>query len=127
MSLSSSDRARYARHLLLSQLGEAGQERLLAARVGVRADVPPDVGVLQVARAYLSRAGVQLGSHDDASHIVSLPSARDVATTATIPELEPAARALLGALAAVRAVQDIAELPSRAPQTLPFAISSEEA
>jgi predicted trehalose synthase len=56
VALSERDRVRYARQLLLPQLGEAGQERLLGARLYVSAQADP--GALAVAQSYLARAGV---------------------------------------------------------------------
>lgn len=142
MGLSERDRQRYARHLLLTQVGEAGQERLLAAKLRVHADA--DRGVLEVARTYLERAGLSLtvrdaGSEPDSLHTAQadelrLPSSEDVARVAGGVELAEAARALLGALAAVSAIQRavearagvVAQAPSPTPP-LSFAISSEDA
>ncbi|MDB4972443.1 MAG: hypothetical protein JWN48_784 [Myxococcaceae bacterium] len=131
MPLSERDRTRYARHLLLSQLGEAGQERLLAAAVHARADADP--GALAVARCYLERAGVQVASRESllekgtSSAELDLGSSADVTRIAGSSALEEATRALLGALAAVRAIQEAAALPASLPLPQSFTLSSEEA
>jgi hypothetical protein len=153
--LSARDRTRYARHLLLAQLGEAGQERLLAAHV--RANVDADPGALAVARRYLTRAGVHV---DDASSAVQAPelasqpeppelrvqaqqararfplqvaTSQRLATLAGAPALREAARALAGALSAVNTLQSILGVQGSTLSGAPvdpqifFAISSEEA
>ena len=148
MGLSERDRQRYARHLLLAQLGEAGQARLLSAAVYAPQEVDVDAGALEVARSYLERAGLRvvvhdtLAEHGTAAEPLSLPSRQQVARIAGIPALEEAARALAGALSAVHAIQRAVGLPgaeavpflasqfsARAPDSAlrPFAISSEEA
>ncbi|MDB4976512.1 MAG: hypothetical protein JWN48_4853 [Myxococcaceae bacterium] len=131
MALSDRERTRYARQLLLSQLGEAGQERLL--RAAACAPAQADGGALEVARIYLERAGVRvvvhesLPEHGTHAQELALPSSAELTRIAGAPELEPAARALMGALAAVRALQDAAALPSSPLPSQSFAISSEEA
>lgn len=133
MALSGRERARYARHLLLAQLGEAGQERLLAARVVANGDADP--GALGVARRYLTRAGVQVAdsAHVDATstyaerlHADATPrpheasrspaqavsslqvaTSDEVAAMAGHPSLREAARALAGALSAVSTLQSL--------------------
>jgi hypothetical protein len=154
VALSGRDRSRYARHLLLTQLGEAGQERLLAAQV--RADGDADPGALEVARCYLSRAGVsvcsfeaeQTGRIDDeparaeandkpapdrAEWPLHVATADEVDAMAGVPALHEAARALAGALSAVGALLSALGLSGSTlsgapvkPQII-FAISSEEA
>jgi hypothetical protein len=132
VALSGRDRARFARHLLLAQLGEAGQERLLAAHVLANGDADP--GALAVARRYLTRAGVQvadaslrsraggrastLEASEQARVSASAPregapsplhvaTTNDVARMAGHPALREAARALAGALAAVNTLQSL--------------------
>jgi len=130
MGLSAHDRTRYARHLLLPQLGEAGQARLLATRL--RAQSAADLGVLEVARTYLVRSGVTLvdapraGAQDDTQEL-PLPTESEVARVAGRPALTEAARALLGALAAVDAIRTATGLGTGAGLPEHFAISSEEA
>lgn len=115
-------RERYARHLLLPQVGEAGQRRLLETVLTADAG---DAGVLAVAQRYLERAGVrvsQQGAPEGALRL-SVASSERVAQTAGDPALLPAARALLGALAAVDAIRSVLELPGRA-QSEPIRLSS---
>ena len=139
MSLSERDRQRYARHLLLTQLGEAGQARLLSAVVHAGAEADP--GALEVARTYLERAGVRVTVHDSVpehgTHAdrLALPTRAEVERVAGTAPLEEAARALLGALAAVTAIQHAAGLSPAGPRATErtpthsqsFAISSEDA
>jgi len=128
MELSEQDRIRFARHLLLPQLGEAGQRRLLRARVRPAADADP--GALAVARTYLARAGVAvIDASDDGADAVPLAvsSESEVSRVAGRPELRVAARALLGALAAVEAIQTAAGVATRARAPDLLSISSEDA
>ena len=131
MALSGRDRTRYARHLLLTQLGEAGQERLLSAQVVANGDA--DAGALAVARRYLTRAGVKVcdgaledswparpsgtdeptgpqtnepaGAGASAPAALRVATAEQVASMAGHPGLQHAARALAGALSAVNTLQ----------------------
>ena len=129
MALSERDRARYARHLLLSQLGEAGQERLLAAELHAPTDA--DRGALEVARTYLTRAGaavsVELALDDAVGPMLDVPSSAALAQIAGSFELLPAARALCGALSAVQAIKRVTGLTESHSQSQIFAISSEDA
>jgi adenylyltransferase/sulfurtransferase len=73
------DRARYARQMLVAEIGEAGQARLLAATARVAGDGLHH----EIATAYASRAGigtVLAGPIDDAlaPSFVSTPAARAV-------------------------------------------------
>ena len=132
MTLSARERARYARQLLLPQLGEAGQARLLAARF--RAPGGADASAVSVASEYLERAGLRVivASERDSSDttsecIVELSglSPDEIARVAGEPVLEEAARALVGALAAidaVRAVVGFCGQPSRAIPSLSVAL-----
>jgi hypothetical protein len=110
MSLSDTQRARYARHLLLPELGEAGQLRLCSGRIRHAADRDP--GALAVARDYLARAGVGEGALGDAPEVWMDVS--DPAQLAARPELIEAARALCGAFAAVEAIKALAGLGTSA-------------
>jgi adenylyltransferase/sulfurtransferase len=56
MALRDDQVRRYARHILLPEVGGVGQERLLAAEVAV--DVAPPGAAAAVALAYLAAAGV---------------------------------------------------------------------
>jgi hypothetical protein len=113
-------RERYARHLLLPQVGEAGQRRLLETVLRAAAG---DDGTFAVAREYLHRAGVRVA--DDGVAGLEVPSSERVAQTAGDPALLPAARALLGALAAVDAIRSTLGLPGRAESEL-LLLSSED-
>jgi hypothetical protein len=98
--LDPADKRRYARHLLLADVGEAGQARLLAARVQLEPSADP--GAAEVAREYLARAGVQVG---ETGALVSLPSREAVSALAGSAFLHEAAAALAGAFAAVEAIK----------------------
>lgn len=134
MGISAHDRARYARHLLLPQLGEAGQARLLATTLGTPPDA--DQGALAVAARYLTRAGVcvevakdmEATSHEAVGGSLSLrvPDSDEITRIAGRPALIEAARALAGALAAVNAIKEAARIEARPESPIP-AISSEEA
>ncbi len=106
--------ARYARHLLLPQVGEVGQRRLLETALRIEGDA----GVVKVAERYLSRAGVRV----DGAETRSVASTLEVARVAGDPALEPAARAVLGALAAVEVIRETLSLPGR--ESEPFVLSS---
>ncbi|RMH38882.1 MAG: hypothetical protein D6689_18320 [Deltaproteobacteria bacterium] len=56
MELTADQMRRYARHILLPDVGGVGQRRLLSARVAV--DVTPPAAAAHVALAYLAAAGV---------------------------------------------------------------------
>jgi hypothetical protein len=111
-------RQRYARHLLLSEIGETGQARLCAARVRVR--VTSDPRAVAVARDYLERAGLEVLDAGDAGAglDVPVPDAQAVRVLAGGEALEEAGAALAGAFAAVEAIKAVlgvgvyAELPS---------------
>ena len=59
MPLSESQIQRYARHILLPEVGGVGQEKLLAAEVRVRGERD----VTELAGNYLSAAGVRVDAH----------------------------------------------------------------
>jgi adenylyltransferase/sulfurtransferase len=125
MALTTRDRTRYARQLLLPQIGEAGQLRLLAARV--REPLQADAGALSVACSYLARAGLRTTSDAEAPEL-SLVSSREVARLAGDPALIEAARALAGALAAVDALRAVAGFDGRAQTVIPtLSVTAEDA
>ncbi len=103
MALSQDDRRRFARHLSLGEIGEAGQARL----VGLRAALPEDAdrGAGAIAEAYLRRAGFELAAPADAEVIAQVPTTERVMAIAGDPSLLEAARSLTGALAAVDAMK----------------------
>jgi sulfur-carrier protein adenylyltransferase/sulfurtransferase len=121
MGLSDAQRTRYARHLLLPELGEAGQLRLLAA--SARPEGSPDAGALAVARDYLSRAGLRV-SGEASAVALELPDADAVARLAGAPELAEAARALAGAFAAVEAIKAAAGIGSRGALAPQFSLAA---
>ena len=122
MALAEHDRVRFARHLLLPEIGASGQERLNAARV--RVSEGADAGARAVSSEYLARAGLRVSPEGE--HAVSLPTGAEVEALAGAPELVEAARALVGALAAVEAVKAVLELGEPLKQP-PRHLSSEEA
>jgi hypothetical protein len=143
VALSGRDRSRYARHLLHTQLGEAGQERLLAAELRANGDADP--GALAVAQCYLARAGVGLTEQAStetggqpappsrAAWPLHVATSSEVSAMAGVPALHEAAQALSGALSAVAALLSVVGLTGSTlagapvkPQII-FAISSEEA
>ncbi|HKU39045.1 MAG TPA: hypothetical protein VJR89_12880 [Polyangiales bacterium] len=109
------DKALYARQILLSELGLAGQARLAASRVRFAAE--SDARVSEVARDYLLRAGVGSAAEPDRS--LAAMSCGDVAACAGTPELEACAAWLLGAWTAVEAIKASAGIAA------PVALSAE--
>lgn len=95
MALDEETRRRFARHLLLAEVGERGQARLLAH--ATRIDGDPRA--VEAARMYLERAGVSVDA--DASDV----SAAEVRPLPERPELDEAAAFLSGALAAVESIK----------------------
>jgi hypothetical protein len=115
---------RYARHLLLAEIGEAGQMRLAATRVFLPAEADPRA--LAVARDYLERAGLATGTsgaveRDVNAHVLD---AAAVSVLAGRAELEEAAAALAGAFAAVEAVKSAlgVGVPAQLPKTLELGV-----
>jgi hypothetical protein len=127
MPLTQTERARYARHLLLPELAEPGQERLLAARV--RFDASADSEAAAVAEAYLLRAGVAVEADANAPDglRVDIGDAARCAALAGRVELLEAARALAGAFAAVEAIKALAGFGSAGSLSPELSLLSEEA
>ncbi len=96
MSLGAAARRRYARQLLLGEIGEAGQERLLDAEFA--AGAVSDVSAFAAAADYLRRAGC---SQADTGDEVSVPDGAAVARFAGEPSLMEPAAAIIGAFSAV--------------------------
>ena len=96
MSLDAAARRRYARQLLLGEVDEAGQLRLLKARF--RRAEGSDADALAVAEDYLERAGCLMG--DDGTPLL-VPSDASVSEFATDASLRAPAAAVMGAFAAV--------------------------
>lgn len=123
MSLTDAQRRRYARHLLLAELGEHGQARLVASRV--RFDADADAGAREVAQSYLARAGVEEDAAEGTP--VDVMGYAALLQLAGRPELIEAARALSGALAAVEAIKALAGFGSTGTRGLDASLATEEA
>jgi hypothetical protein len=102
LSLDAAARRRYARQLLLGEIGEAGQKRLLAARFRQGADA--DSGAYAVAADYLERAGC---SRDDTGAELRVPRSSDVMRFAGSMALREPAAAIMGAFAAVEHIKEV--------------------
>jgi hypothetical protein len=108
--LSAADKKRYARQVLLTEVGLAGQARLLQAAVALPANA--DARAAEIAADYLQRAGLRVDP--DAGAVLALPAGDAVRALAGRPELEEAAAALSGAFAAVEAIKHALVLSQRA-------------
>jgi hypothetical protein len=93
---------RHARHLLLVEIGEAGQERLCQASFRIAAGADPRAAL--VAEEYLVRSGMQ-AAPVASPHAVTLAGADAVARLAGDAVLQEAAAALLGAYGAVETIK----------------------
>jgi hypothetical protein len=102
-------RRRFARHLLLAEVGEAGQALLCAARASVEGEPRAS----EVARTYLERGGVQLDT-TAGGETVCVESCR------TAPGLEEAAAFVAGAFAATEHIKKV--LGVGVPGALPPAL-----
>ncbi len=102
MSLDATARRRYARQLLLGEIGEAGQERLSAAVFCRRAE--SDADAYAVAAEYLRRAGCRESESDGTPMRAS--SADAVTHFAGRASLRAPAAAILGAFAAVEHLKE---------------------
>ncbi|MFT3922590.1 MAG: hypothetical protein QM778_08660 [Myxococcales bacterium] len=114
MPLNARQRTRYARHLLLPEVGLVGQERLVEARLGLGESADPRAA--KVAQLYLERAGVSVES--DAALRVRVADTDSVRRLAGSPALEPAAAALAGALGAVEAIKEVLQLGAKGDVSL---------
>jgi adenylyltransferase/sulfurtransferase len=120
MALSASQRGRYARHLLLPEIGLVGQERLVAARFHIPSSAHR--AAADVARTYLSRAGLSESAEPSALEL-ELPRPSSVDHD---PALRRAAAALSGALSAVETVKAVLLLGSKGEPVDPFTLLSED-
>ncbi|MFI5307838.1 MAG: hypothetical protein ACHQ53_10820 [Polyangiales bacterium] len=122
--LKPAQKQRYARHLLLPEIGADGQARLCAA--SVRFPGSADVRASDVARVYLERAGIDVRPADaeNATLARAVPATREVQAIAGAPDLVEAAAALCGALAAVEVIK--AELGIGRAAGLPAVVLSGE-
>ncbi|HJK94779.1 MAG TPA: hypothetical protein RMH85_28540 [Polyangiaceae bacterium LLY-WYZ-15_(1-7)] len=87
MALRPEDKRRYARHILLPEIGAAGQEALQAARF---APAPGPAG--EVAALYLERAGLEAAADGPALQLEGAPE-------------DPSDAAIAGAFAAVEHIK----------------------
>jgi len=102
LSLDAAARRRYARQLLLGEIAEAGQERLLGA--GFRRGADCDADAYAVAAEYLERAGC---SANERGAEPLLPTAGAVIRFAGLPALAEPAAAIMGAFAAVEHLKEV--------------------
>jgi hypothetical protein len=102
LSLDAAARRRYARQLLLGEIGESGQERLLEA--GFRRGADGDGDAYAVAANYLERAGCP---RDDRGTDVVVPTTSSVIRFAGSPALREPAAAVMGAFAAVEHLKGV--------------------
>jgi hypothetical protein len=112
--LSPQQKQRYARQVLLTEIGEAGQLRLCGARVRVGAESDPRAAA--VATDYLLRAGLEL-TEDGAAPELVLGDPTAIRALAGTSDFEHAAAALAGAYSAVEAIK--VALGVGVPRTLP--------
>lgn len=102
MSLDATARRLYARQLLLGEIGEAGQERLLDARF--RHEPSGDADAYAVASDYLERAGCAM---DPTGAVLRVPSTTAIMRFAGSPALAEPAAAILGAFSAVEHLKEV--------------------
>jgi len=105
MALSPRERVLYARHLLLPEIGNAGQECLCAHWVSVPSDA--DEAAASVASDYLERAGVTVtrGAPGDAGNVIDVPGTAAIEALSGSRALMHAASALRGAFAATEVIK----------------------
>lgn len=101
MSLDAAARRRFARQLLLGEIGEAGQERLLDANF--TAGLASDASAFAAAADYLRRAGCP---ESERGRAVQVPDATEVARFAGAPFLNEPAAAVMGAFSAVEHLKE---------------------
>lgn len=98
-SLDDRARRRFARHLLLAEVGERGQARLCAHEAAITGNGR----AAEVATLYLERAGVRVDP--DAQNALGTADGEQIAALAPRPELREAAAFLAGAFAAVEEIK----------------------
>ena len=113
MSLDLLQRRRYARQILLAEIGKQGQERLCAQPIGT---FQGDPCATDVAERYLRRAGLEQGR----GPTVELRTPLEVERIAGRPELQVAAAYLVGAFSAVETIKSTLghKPPTDIPATL---------
>jgi hypothetical protein len=121
LSLDATARRRYARQLLLGEIGDAGQQRLLDSRF--RRAAGGDADAYAVAADYLERAGC---ATDPSGAVLRVPSTSALLRFAGSPALAEPAAAILGAFSAVEHLKKV--LGIAAARELPRELSlSDEA
>ncbi len=121
MSLDAAARRRYARQLLLGEIGEIGQELLLAARFRCSADGDPYA--YAVAAEYLERAGC---SADEDGAVLPVPTPAEVMRFAGSPALARPAAAIMGAFTAVEYLKEVVGLAAASELSGELRLSSED-
>lgn len=101
MSLDATARRRFARHLLLAEIGENGQERLVGARF--REAAGSDANAYATAADYLERAGCV---SDPNGEEVRVPGPEAVEGFAGLPALVEPAALIIGAFCAVEHIKE---------------------
>lgn len=108
MSLSAAAKQRYPRQILLGEIGEQGQARLLRSRFG--RDERSDAKAYATAAEYLRRAGC---TEDASAEPLRVPGSAAVeAFAGGEPRYQEAARTILGALSAVEFLKHALQLPA---------------
>jgi hypothetical protein len=102
LSLDAAARRRYARQVVLAEIREAGQDRLLVARFSIEA--ASDGAASAVAADYLVRAGC---APSEDGETLRVPDESVVANLAGAAALRPPAAALVGALSAVEHIKAV--------------------
>ena len=102
MSLDAAARRRYARQLLLGEIGEAGQERLFEA--AFRPGAGGDAEASAAATEYLERAGCPVTEEGAELHV---PDGAAVARFAGSPALRTAAALVMGAFTATEHLKEV--------------------
>jgi hypothetical protein len=102
LSLDAAARRRYARQLLVGEIGELGQLRLLDARF--RPGAGGDVEATAVAAEYLERAGC---AADQSGTELRAPDASAVLRFAGSPAFREPAAAIMGAFSAVEHLKEV--------------------
>lgn len=108
--LDAAARRRYARQLLLDEVGEAGQLRLLTSRF--RREEACDADAFEVAAQYLARAGCVA---DPRGKPVQVPGEAEILRFAGTERLREPAAAILGAFSAVERIKETLGLAPARP------------
>lgn len=125
MSLTASERARYARQVLLPEVGLVGQAKLCAATVAVNDGADSEAS--SITHDYLTRAGITVNNDTSALGAAQTSIASTTQVEAFAPvELRHAAAAFAGAYAATETIKAIVGAGTPATLAQHFRISSEE-